>query len=199
VDSIDLCRGVNMKFAEWMGGTIAIAGLAMTVQTANAQNCDYYRNSACVVDTVVISGTNYPPDYGAIDLWAVGTVPTGTQTTPPPPGKPAYAVKPGRNTRTTPECQREQNFQDRATIALSLGFLQGSRIMWDQTMSDPGLLAYGVGWEKYEYKYTIVDVSNPTIVYAQIVLHYEYNPNTGHYTSPPHFVSSSVRGCASRG
>jgi hypothetical protein len=61
-----------MKFAEWMGGTIAIAGLAMTVQTANAQNCDYYRNSTCVVDTVDIYGTNYPPNDGSYDLWAVG-------------------------------------------------------------------------------------------------------------------------------
>jgi hypothetical protein len=59
-----------MKFAEWMGGTIAIAGLAMTVQTANAQNCDYYRNSTCVVDTVDIYGTNYPPDYGQYDPYA---------------------------------------------------------------------------------------------------------------------------------
>ena len=46
-----------MRFFEWMGATIAIAGLAMSVQVANAQQCDLNVQTSCVVDLVVISGS----------------------------------------------------------------------------------------------------------------------------------------------
>ncbi len=48
--------GYEMRFFEWMGATIAITGLAMSVQVANAQQCNLNIQTSCVVDTVVISG-----------------------------------------------------------------------------------------------------------------------------------------------
>ena len=46
-----------MRFFEWMGGTIAIAGVAMTVQVANAQQCAIWVQSGCLLETVEIVGS----------------------------------------------------------------------------------------------------------------------------------------------
>jgi hypothetical protein len=113
------------------------------------------------------------------------------------PNKPLVAGPGGvvnRNTRTGPQCLREQTFQAATAAALARGNVVGRQIMQGSMMGDPGLTAYGPIWLKYEASYTVVDSSGRTV--ARIVLHYEYNPATGHYTTPPHFVTEAYEGCS---
>jgi hypothetical protein len=63
-----------MKFFEWMGATIAVTGLAMSVQVANAQQCNLQEQTSCAFDQVIINGTNYPPDYWPWDPYAGGGI-----------------------------------------------------------------------------------------------------------------------------
>jgi hypothetical protein len=81
----------KVKLTEWMGATIAIAGLAMSVQTANAQNCRNTWDSGCVAEntwlenTWEINGSNFPPEYWPYSPYAnggsVGGGGTATPTT----------------------------------------------------------------------------------------------------------------------
>ena len=113
------------------------------------------------------------------------------------PGRPTFPIPAGANTRTRAECGREQRLLDTVMTALSLGKLQGEQIMKGVTLGDAALTKYGTTWDKYQYVATyFVPYLFSSIM---ITLHYEYNPTTGQYTSPPHFVSPSVKNCAEGG
>jgi hypothetical protein len=164
----------------------------------------YNPNDPIRVPEVVVTASN--PGNGCIVNYCYNGAPSGTQPFTPtststgtpnwvlPPSKPIPA---GANTRTTPECLREQIAQGGFMAALAAGKVPGRQIMAGSSMGDPRLLAYGPVWLKYEVSFTSVDRSGNVL--GEVVMHYEYNPATGHYTSPPHFTSTVARGCANGG
>jgi hypothetical protein len=84
----------KVKLTEWMGATIAISGLAMSVRTANAQSCKHTWGSGCVAEntwlenTWEINGSNFPPKYSSYSPYANGGSVGGgggANATPAPP------------------------------------------------------------------------------------------------------------------
>lgn len=194
-------RYTNIRLMQWAGEVIAVAGLAVSAQMAGAQSCPTWATScveydvAPVWDHVTITGSGIvPPDYNVVPV-GLGSLGAGGAVQVPP----SQRVRPGVSTRTTPECLRERQFQDTVDNALGMGNMQGDRIMEGIEMGDPALLQYGRGWEKYEVRYVLRDMLAPWNVLANITVHYEYQPSSGRYTSPPHFVTSSVTGCRNGG
>lgn len=178
-----------------MGATIAIAGLAMSVQVANAQQCDLNVQTSCVVDTVFIpgssggggggGGTGYP-GFGA----GGGG---GSQTIPLPP------LPPGGNTRTVPACLVEQYVLSEVATFLMAGrnpITAGNNGFWS-FMEIPGFrgtMGYPAGpyWTKIQRNY-IVDQGDGT--FSTISIHFEWNVSTGQFTYPPHFNNTPQQGC----
>jgi hypothetical protein len=186
-----------MRFFEWMGGTIAIAGLAMSVQVANAQQCDLNVQTSCVVDTVVITGSGGSGGGGGGTGYpGFGTGGGGGQQTIPLPPLP-----PGGNTRTVPACLAEKLVQDEVGSFLMTGgnpLIAANNGFWNFTEIPGfrGTMGYPAGpyWTKIQRNF-IVDDGNG--VFSTISIHFEWNVSTNQFTYPPHYNNTPQQGCKS--